>query len=269
MPTKDACIKFKNYERKIKSPFMIYVYFESIIGPEDNGKQNSNESYTNKYQKHVAGSCDYKLLCIDNKFCKPFKSCLGENAVYNFINSMVKESKYCSDVMKKHFEKELLMTKNANEDFENSTKFWICDNEYVDGNVKVSDHCHITGKYRVCEHRSCNIKVKLNHKFSVVFHNLKNYISHLIMQELGKFNFKINVMPNGLEKYISFNINNKVAFVDSFQVLSSLLDSLVKNLDKDDFKYLCQEFDRKVLDLVKQKGFYPYEYMSGFEKFKQ
>ena len=40
-------------------------------------------------------------------------------------------------------------------------------------------------------------------------------------------------------------------------------------MGKDNFKYLSQEFDSNVLDLVKQKGFYPYEYMSGFEKFKQ
>ena len=48
------------------------------------------------------------------------------------------------------------------------------------------------------------------------------------MQELGKFNFKINVMPNGLQKYMSFNINNKSAFTDSFQFLSFSLDNLVK-----------------------------------------
>ena len=68
---------------------------------------------------------------------------------------------------------------------------------------------------------------------------------------------------------MSFSINNKVSFIDSFQFLSSLLDSLVKNLAKDDFKYLSQEFDNNVLDLVKQNRFYPYEYMSDFEKFKE
>ena len=89
------------------------------------------------------------------------------------------------------------------------------------------------------------------------------------MQELGKFNLKINVIPNGLEKYMSFSINNKLSFIDSFQFLSSSLDSLVKNLAKDDFKYLSQEFDNNVLELIKQKGFYPYEYRSNFEKFKE
>ena len=66
------------------------------------------------------------------------------------------------------------------------------------------------------------------------------------MQELGRFNLKINVISNRLEKYMSFSINSKLSFIDSFQFLSSPLDSLVKNLAKDDFKYLSQEFDKNL-----------------------
>ena len=79
------------------------------------------------------------------------------------------------------------------------------------------------------------------------------------MQELGKFDFKVYDIPNGLEKYMIFNINNNLIFIDSFQLVSSSLDSLVKILGKDDFKYFSQEFDRKVLDLIRQKNFYRFE----------
>ena len=75
------------------------------------------------------------------------------------------------------------------------------------------------------------------------------------MQELSKLNLKINVIPIRLEKYMSFTINNTLSFIDSFQFLSSSLDSLVKNLNKNNFKYLSQEFDNNVLDLIKQKDF--------------
>ena len=87
----------------------------------------------------------------------------------------------------------------------------------------VRDHCHITGKYRGYAHSNFNIK----------------------------FNLKINDIPNRLEKYISFSINDKIRFVDSFQFLSFSLDSLVKNFGKKGFKYLSQEFHNSVLDLVK------------------
>ena len=91
------------------------------------------------------------------KFSKPFKSYVGEDCVYNFSNSMIEESKYCSNVMKKHFNKELVMNKKYKEDFEKSTKCWICDNDYIDNDAKVRDRCHITGQYRGFAHIDCII----------------------------------------------------------------------------------------------------------------
>ena len=67
---------------------------------------------------------------------------------------------------------------------------------------------------------------------------------------------------------MSFSINKKLRFIDSFQLLSFLLDSLVKSVGKDDFRYLSQEFDKNILELVKQKWFYPYKYMSDFKNLK-
>ena len=66
------------------------------------------------------------------------------------------------------------MIKEDNEDFKNSTKYWICGNYYNDNDVKVKHHYHITERYRGSAHRDCNINLKLNHKILVVFHNLKN-----------------------------------------------------------------------------------------------
>ena len=64
MPKDGEDVKFKNFERKIKSPFMIYANFESTLVPEDNEKQNPNVFYTNKYQKHVACNYGYKLIFV-------------------------------------------------------------------------------------------------------------------------------------------------------------------------------------------------------------
>ena len=76
------------------------------------------------------------------------------------------------------------MTKEDNEDFKNSTKCQICGSDYVDKNVKVRNHCHLTGKYRGSVHRNCNVNLNLNDKVPILFRNLKKYDSHLIMQEL-------------------------------------------------------------------------------------
>ena len=94
---------------------------------------------------------------------------------------MIDESKNSSEVMKKHFNKELVMIKEDNEDFRNSTKCWICDNDYIYNDVKVKDHCHIIEKYRGSAYRDSNINLKLNGKIPIVLLNLKNYDSHLII----------------------------------------------------------------------------------------
>ena len=60
MTTKGETIKLKNYMRNIKSLFMICANFESILVPENNGNQNSDGSYTNKYQNYVGCSFIYK-----------------------------------------------------------------------------------------------------------------------------------------------------------------------------------------------------------------
>ena len=56
-PKQGECFTLKNYERKIKSPIMIYADFESILVLEDNGKRNLDEAYTSKYQKYLV--CSY------------------------------------------------------------------------------------------------------------------------------------------------------------------------------------------------------------------
>ena len=63
----------------------------------------------------------------------------------------------------------------------------------------------------------------------VIFHNLRGCDTHLIMQEVGKFDAKINVIPNELEKYMAFTVNKNLIFIDSMQFMNSSLDTLVKN----------------------------------------
>ena len=185
---------------------MIYADFESILVPKDKEKLNPNESYANTYQKHVACSYGCKLVCVGDKFNKPFKSYLDKDAVYNFISSMIGESKYCTDVREKHFNKELVMAKEDTDDFNIFIKCLICDNDYIDVGIKVSDHFPITRKWKVCTNGDCNIHVVLNHKIPIVFHNLKNHDSHLTMRELSKSNLKINVTSNGFELQYQYQV---------------------------------------------------------------
>ena len=104
MPNKGEYVRFKNYEEGMKSLFVIYANFESISVAENNGKQNPDESYSKKYQKQVACSYSYKSVCFDDLIL--LINTQVKTAVYNFVNSMLEKSKYCSDVM------ENILTKN-------------------------------------------------------------------------------------------------------------------------------------------------------------
>ena len=98
---------------------------------------------------------------------------------------------------------------------------------------------------------------------------MRGYDTHLIFRELDKFDVKINVIPNVLEKYMAFFLDKNLVFIDSMQFMNSSLDNLVKSLSDQDFKYLVEEFGSKNSELLKQKGAYPYEYMNSFEKFNE
>ena len=95
------------------------------------------------------------------------------------------------------------------------------------------------------------------------------YDSHLIFNELDKFDVKIKVIPNGLEKYMAFFLNKNLVFIDSMQFMNSSLDKLVKNLSDEDFKYLVEEFGSENLELLKQKDASSNECMNSFERFKE
>ena len=84
-----------------------------------------------------------------------------------------------------------------------------------------------------------------------------------------KQDLNINAIPNNMEKYMAFMLGNHLTFINSFQFMSSSLDKLVSNLPKDDLIYTSKAFKGKRLDLMSQKGVYPYDYMDSFEKFNE
>ena len=98
---------------------------------------------------------------------------------------------------------------------------------------------------------------------------MRGYNSHLFFCELNKFDVKINVIPNELEKYMAFLRGKNLVFIDSMQFMNSSLDRLVKNLSDEDFKDLVEESGSEILGLLKQKGAYPYEYMNSFGRFNE
>ena len=103
----------------------------------------------------------------------------------------------------------MIISKKEQDDFENAKSWHICNKEYNNEDAPVRDHCHVTGKQRGSAHTDCNLSYRLTNKIDVIFHNLRGYDLHLIMQEVGNFNKDINVIANNMEKYMAFMIDTK------------------------------------------------------------
>ena len=269
---KEKVLKFTNFYKQLKAPFVIYADFEAINEKVSGPEPNSAGSFTHKYQKHTDCSYGYKLVCVDPQFSKPVKLYRGPNAVYKFIESVIDEVDYCQKVKKEHFNKPLVMSEEDEALFRSQDSCHICNEKYTASAKRVRDHCHITGKFRGSAHEDCNINFRLTNKIPVFFHNLRGYDSHFIMQQIGKFGLPIHVIPNNIEKYMAFMIGKHLVFLDSFQYMASSLDALAKNLSA--YPYLSQEFSRETtgvsnVKLVTQKGVYPYDYMDSFSRFDE
>ena len=285
------CVYFKNYHKTLPVPFGIYADFECTtekvsscqpppMKKPKKGRPPEERSYTEKYQKHTACSFGYKVVChYDEKYSGDVVIYRGEDCIQRFIKCMFEEVKNCQSIIRDNFNKPLKMTNEDEESFQKATHCHICEKKYRVDDVPVRDHCHITGKYRGSAHQTCNLKLQISAekiKIPVVFHNLKGYDSHFIINELGEIikkaketeeRISIKVIAQNAEKYMAFYIS-KLSFIDSFQFMSSSLDKLAGNLEDRDFIYTKDYFTDPVqFNLMKRKGVYPYDYMDSFSKF--
>ena len=282
------CVYFKNYHKTLPVPFGIYADFECTtekisscqpppMKKPKKGRPPEERSYTEKYQKHTACSFGYKVVChYDKEYSGDVVIYRGEDCIQKFMKCMFEEVKNCQSIIRDNFNKPLKMTNEDEKSFQKATHCHICEKKYRVDDVPVRDHCHVTGKYRGSAHGACNLKLQISAekiKIPVVFHNLKGYDSHFIINELGKLiekgeEISINVIAQNAEKYMAFYIGKHLSFIDSFAFMSSSLDKLAGNLEDRDFIYTKDYFTDPVLfNLMKRKGVYPYDYMDSFRKF--
>ena len=295
MPPQNTFLRFKNFRYSEKAPFAIYADFESLIKPMDNCDPDPNKSYTKKYQKHEPISFSYYIKCFNDTLCKEI---FNDNTKRKQLNSYIKtkpEDPDAIDVFIKWLEddvkylanikpKKMIFTKEEEKQFDRASNCWICGEEL--GNDRIRDHCHYTGRYRGAAHNSCNLNYSKPKGVPVFFHNLTGYDSHLFIKKLGSSNKKetIECIPNNEEKYITFTKNKivgqytnkkgevkdktfKIVFKDSLKFMRSSIEALVNNLPKNGFKNISKYFKPEQVELIKQKGFYPYEFMDKLEKF--
>ena len=194
---KDRFMKFTQWGKKLKVPFVIYADFECILSPlpKEGGKT------------HLHKPCGYSYLivsAVDEE--QPEIVCYrgkdGENVVEHFFDSVLKESEHLVKCLKTNIP--MNFTQEDEIVHDQTTQCHICG-EKMESKDKVRDHCHLTGKYKGPAHYKCNLAFKYSKHIPVIFHNLEGYDSHLLMQDLGKYkDKKLSCIPKNTEKYNSF-----------------------------------------------------------------
>ena len=298
---RSPCVYFKNYHKTLPVPFCIVADFECItekisgcqpppVKKPKKGRLIEEISYTEKYQKHTACSFGYKVIChYDNRYSGDVVIYRGEDCIQKFMKFMFREVKNCQSIIRDNFNKPLIMTNEDEKSFKKATHCHICEKRYRVDDVPVRDHCHVTGKYRGSAHQTCNLKLQISAdkiKIPVVFHNLKGYDSHFIMNELGELikkeeyipdnayiknkegkmvkdesvsRISVSVIAQNAEKYMAFYIGKHLSFIDSFAYMGSSLEKLASSLEDRDFIYTKKYFTDPIqFELVKRKGVYLY-----------
>ena len=286
MPTPNTFLEFDKFINGEKAPFVIYADFESILKPLNTCKPDPKTSNTHKYNKHEPVSFVYYIKSFDESVYKSkLRSYVKEkeedpDPIDEFINRLEEDVKEISNLENK----KMIITEKEQEQFNQASNCWICK-KLLNLQDRVRDHCHFTGRYRGPACNKCNLKYRKPKNISVFFHNLTGYDSHLIIKKLDATTGVIDCIPNNEEKYITFSktiktgeyTNKKgetkdktfkIIFKDSMKFMLSSLENLVKNLPEDAFKNLEKYFTPEQVKLLKQKGFFPYEYMDSIEKLK-
>ncbi|KAL9968200.1 hypothetical protein ACROYT_G026547 [Oculina patagonica] len=249
----------KNYNKQMKVPYVIYADFEALVRKIpgcERSPENKQKSYTEKTEKHEACGFSYTVVRSDGKSTRPFVY-RGENAVEVFLKHLLNEEKRIRSSLK--IQKPLLMTAKDWKEHKNATSCHICNKSLIRDSFFDSFPVwdHDKGKFRGSAHNACNLKLRINPKtdqIPVVFHNLRGYDAHHLMQAMSKLplaskkevkcganNMEVKCVANNMEKYITFSLGG-LRFIDSLNFLQGSLDSL---------------------------GIYPYEYMDSWERFNE
>ena len=236
LPEKGTMLKYKNYHKSEKVPFVVYADFECYIKLMQSCDPTPESSYTKQYQKHEPSSFCYYIKCFDDEVYEPkLVSYTGDDAAQKFVGMLEEDIKRITNIPKK----KMIFGEKEEKRFDKETECLICNKNFVRGDVNVKDHCHFTGRYRGAAHNSCNLNYSKPNFTPVVFHSLSGYDSHLFIKNLGisegnidctlasqkkkKKKYRLEVKNEEKTK----SLHHQVRYIDSFKFMATSLDKLV------------------------------------------
>ena len=120
-------IAFKKYFKQLPVPFKICADLECDL----ESVETYEGSYSKKYQDHIPCSFAYHFVCVDDNYSKPIAVYRGENAAYELFKTILTEYGYCKKVMKKVFNKNLIMSEEKKKQLQSSNNAGFVKNSLM------------------------------------------------------------------------------------------------------------------------------------------
>ena len=150
---KESKLTFKNHQKAIDVPFVVYADFESIL--EDCRGVNVGSHGTN-IQHHVPCAFAYQIVCNFDSSLNKMELYVGESSPYVLMERLIRDCKnlYNSYIMKNV--PMIPLSPLENQHHYNASVCHICELPFKSSD-RVMDHCYLTGEYRGPAHSECNI----------------------------------------------------------------------------------------------------------------
>lgn len=298
MPTNENNYEsFRNYKNGLKIPFIIYADCEALLKEPDTPVFSTNCN-TKAHQQHEVHSIGYYFKNGNEEGKSRYVSHRGENCIDLFMNDLTNIATEVFDFLECKRPMNAL-TDEEEKEFSEATVCHICKRSFslfINDNkdeIRVKDHCHISGQYRGAAHQKCNLEYQISRKIPIVMHNLSGYDLHLLIRKLSNIERipgEVVIIPNNSEKYISFiktmravgsqskegkyTRHIKFQFIDSLRFMSASLDYLASALPHEKKHILKTEcaklgYTDDMFNLLVRKGVFPYEYIDCYEKLEE
>ncbi|XP_052806652.1 uncharacterized protein LOC128235904 [Mya arenaria] len=267
-------LEFKDYQKTLKVPFVIYADFETVNRKLHTCAPNPKQSATTPTTKLEVCGFGYKVVCEDEQYTKPSVIYRGEDAGKQLIEHLLREQDSIQNILSTV--EPMQITEEHDNLIENATHCCLCKQRFTmyDKNYNriVRHHNHLTGKIIGPACNACHLSCKQAKFIPVIFHNLRNFDAHILCEHLGDFkDRRLQCIASNAERFVSFSLDG-LRFIDSFQFLPASLEALVDNLAQEELRGFSQLLSESASNeealLLLRKGVYPYEYMDSFDKFE-
>ena len=162
LPSAGSQVKYKNYNKELKHPYVIYADFETL----------SVKNTTSSSVIATLPVCSYGYVAVDwNGKVVHSDFARGEKMGQAFLESIIECAKKLNESLTAA-RKPLQMTPMDENAFKKAKDCHICG-EGLTNKDKVRDHDHLTGVFRGAAHYQCNFAYSLPTVIPVMFHNLK------------------------------------------------------------------------------------------------